>query len=291
MNNLFLREVRSITVVYSAQNNEELLDESRIVSWIMDYDYFFKTEIGVNNQQSLHLLFGRTLNILGPNLLEKLSRVVKIAMSGKDCGLSVGVQLSLREAIDLKENYKLMINSGIFNKIFLDFRDFSESFEENISAQIIVKEIICAKISLAILARPAVLDRIGILSLPELNSANFQIIPEANNQVKLNFCDFDKKRKTIPIYPVSSPQQIYDPCATRMQIFIDECGGVYPCQGLSKLPKISLCNVNTPFDGKIFSDKNEEFSLSKLFEKGPDISECYRGENMSICQKHRNMFL
>ena len=291
MNNLFLRQVRSITVVYNAQHDGRFVDEKCIASWLMNYDYFFKTEIGVNNKQSLHLLFGRNLNILGFNLLEKLARVIDIAISGKSCGFSVGIQLKPREAFDLKENYESMLNSKLFNKIFLDFRDFSESLEENSFAQKIVKELVSAGISLTILAQPAVLSRVGILNLSEINSANFQIIPEAKSPVKLSFLNFDKKTKTIPIYPASSLRQISDPCATRMQIFIDEYGGVYPCQGLSNLPKISLCNVNSPFDGEVFSDENENFRLSKLFEKGPDIPESYLGANKSICQKHRDMFL
>ena len=184
-----------------------------------------------------------------------------------------------------------MVDSKIFGRIFLDFRGFSESLCANDFVLELVEELVSKDVSLTMLAQPAVLNRIGLLDLPAINSVNFQVIPEYINQEESNFLNIEKKQKIIPIHSECSRKQFFDPCATRMQIFINEYGEVYPCQGLSRLPGISLCNVGDPFDGGVFFHANGTLFLHDLFSRGPHIPEYLRSSSTSICEQHRNMFL
>lgn len=284
----FLREVRSVTVLFDAQPDGALPDATRLASWLQEYDATFKTALGVPCGQSLHLLYGRTLNILGPRLLDQTPAVFTIAATARACGFSVGVQLKVREVLESATQLDALLEARPMGSVFLDFRDLPESGELDSSAVRLVEKLMSAGLSLTLLARPEVLRRIGALESEIVNASNFQIIPAEDDSTGAEAPRTGRARKIIPIGPgVDERRPPFDPCATRMQIFIGPDGYVFPCQGLAGLAEFALCNVEAPFDKACFSDEGSPLDLAGLLAFGPRIPESFSDRSLTVCERHR----
>jgi hypothetical protein len=286
----FLREVRSVTVMYDTLPDGTRPDATRLATWLLEYDAAFKSELGVPEGQSLHLLYGRTLNILGPRLLDHIPDVMTIAGTARACGFSVGMQLKVGEVIASPEQLEWLLDDPPMGSVFLDFREVPDQGELDVSALNLLEQLLSAGISLTLLVKPEVLRRMGALESVSVNAANFQIIPPGDNSPAQQPQPTTKRsRKIIPIGSLlehnSAP---FDPCATRMQIFIGPDGFVFPCQGLAGLNEVALCHIGDPFDSGCFTLRLRPLDLARLLALGPDMPATASVRALPVCERHRH---
>ena len=286
----FLREVRSVTVLYDTLPDGTRPDATRLGTWLLEYDAAFKSALGVPDGQSLHLLYGRTLNILGDSLLEHIPAVLTIANTARACGFAVGIQLKVHQVLGSAAQLELLLDDPPMASVFLDFRDVPENGEMDVPSLNLIEQLLAAGLSLTLLVKPEVLRRMGALESVLVNAANFQIIPPGDDSVAPQTQQrAGRSRKIIPIGSLlehnSAP---FDPCATRMQIFIGPDGFVFPCQGLAGLAEVALCHVRDPFDSSCFSPGMGPLDLAALLALGPDIPATASDRGLPVCERHRH---
>lgn len=285
----FLREVRSVTVLYEPLPDGSLPDAGRIAAWLQAYDTAFKIALGVPRGHGLHLLYGRSLNILGPRLLDQLPAVLTLAETAHACGFSVGLQLKIGEILEMPQELAALMDDRPMGSVFLDFRDVPDSGVLDSAALALVETFMDAGVSLTLLASPEVLRRAGVFDSVVVNAANVQIIPSADGAVEpvpLPQRPAGRPRKTIPIgAPLDRQRPGYDPCATRMQLFIGADGGVYPCQGLAGLGQLALCHVNDPFDPACVAPGGP-WDWAGWLSWGPGLAPALDGAS-TVCERHR----
>ncbi len=289
----YVREVRSVTVLFAPLPDGNLPDAARIAAWLQEYDAAFKLSLDVPNGQGLHLLYGRTFNVLGPRLLEQLPAFQTLATAARMCGFSVGLQLKVGEVLQATPALAHLLDDRPMGTVYLDFRDVPDSGAQDAAALALVEALLSAGLSLTLLARPAVLARVGVFDSLPANAANLQIIPSADEPgvpapALLPARPTGRRRRVIPIQGASDrPKQSFDPCATRMQFFIDPQGAVYPCQGLAGLQHMALCHVNTPFSSACLTEKGRGPELATWLAAGPPLPPQGPGPQGDVCERHR----
>lgn len=287
----FFREIRSVTVLYEPSAETEPLDVGRLVAWLQEYDQAFKAGIGITRGEGLHLLYGRTLNILGPSLLDHVAPVLLLTQAARACGMSVGIHLFVDECLDRPEELQALLEEQLVSSLFLDFSELRDDAAQNASVLPLIEQFIHRGLSLTMLAEVGVLRRLGALDSPAVNQSNFQIIPARERDAPLApFVTADKPAgKVIPITPVGAHEErLFDPCATRMQLFVDADGHVYPCQGLVGLRQVALCRIEESFALDGVATDIATTALSSLIARGPDLpaSALYQAAG-STCDRHR----
>lgn len=78
MNNIFIKEVRSITVTYDVQDGGEFLDEDLISSWIRAYDFFFKKSLDIQDKNHFTCFLQGLLIFWGVVSLKECLKYLKL---------------------------------------------------------------------------------------------------------------------------------------------------------------------------------------------------------------------
>ena len=207
---------------------------SHVSKWIESFDAFLRQKLGFDSGHNLFLATRRTIVFCGNAVLKARAEQLALCELGKKLGYATSVRITVVDALaDSQAYWELIAPTSAVSTVILDAPE-PPSGEPSDGVNRLVLRVIEAGKALSLIGSiPYWLDS-GVLGIQETNGTTFTMCGVSQQKARAD---------TVGLV---------DPCASRFQIFINNVGELFPCQGLVGIPAARIGHISAPLE-KSFS--------------------------------------
>lgn len=254
-------------------------EPDRLVAWLERFDGWYKAAIGSDRNQRLHLLYHRDVTLVGDRLLDHVAGIDRIARHAAALGFGFSITLPLGEAVAAEHRLLQLLECPGVSTVAISVSGDEEVTDPGTLARIL-SAIVRTKEHIAFIGSYDRISRFGLLDYEGVLSAQITIHPKEEGAAGA----------TLPI-----PSRPVLPCFSRLRLYVDAAGGIFPCLGLVGIPSACLGTVDDPMDRTVFGGRPYSLCLDRLARSGPDLTGPEPAERFTglpwICERHRRELL
>jgi len=268
--------LKSVAVLAPGRGRDLTVPLSRLGDWIVAYDGWYKTALGVLQGRRLHCLYHREVAFVGNSLLPAASRLAKFGHVARGLGYGVSLSVGVSEAVESEEAFFSLAALPAFNHVGLIFGE-DDCRPENLG--LVERLLARTSVKVGIIGPLGGVERMGLLASLALNRADVTIHPTGN----------------LPGGQPPPPSAWVAPCSQSFRLYVDSEGLLFPCLGLLGLPGAALGSVYEPLERTVFGGKPYNLDLGRLALAGPALDpESPAERELALpwtCERHRRAVL
>lgn len=246
-----------------------------LCQWLAEYDRWFKDTTGVSQGRRLHVLYARALRVAGAGVLQRAAELDELIVACRTCGMSAGLSVAFSEALEHRRTLERLwakLSGGL--GLVLD--EAAAAYPAQPCLDLV--ESAARATAVTLFGSVSLLEAWGVLDSLACNQAGLTLAPLA----------------ALPKANVAAVAEHWHlPCHTRMALFIDTRGDIYPCKGLMGERAFALGNVHEPFCATLLARNGvHPLPLRRLAERGPFFDgvppQVRSLGRASVCDAHRH---
>lgn len=232
----------------------------RATGWLHKWLAWFLRRNGVLDGRNLHLLYDRSVSVLGPGALRHPEEIAALAAVAAAHGATFGCELHLADCVTLEGTYREMLEGGRLKSILFNPLGWPADAEPE-AGLAVVEAAARSGAALILLGSPGFWERLGVLQSPIVNGANFRIVPGHQ--------PWYDDAAAAPHWTRSAA--VSSPCETRFAVYVTPAGDVYPCLGLVGQPRWRMGTVDEDPEQSGFVAAPTLRFLQAWADRGPDL--------------------
>jgi len=261
------------------------------MDWLERFDTWFKISAGIPDQCNLHLLYDRTLTVIGAGLLRAVPSLLAIGTLASNIGFSFCAQVELQDALGRRDKLDELLAARVVKAMFLDARTISDDVPR-LQCLELVEYLIRAEVSPVPMGPVAFWTSTGVLASPVLNGINFQLLPSRpHSQISQMSTAHLAGQSVVSLIKGADEAAEFNPCANRMEIIISSDGLIYPCRGTIGVAGCALGKLSDSIEDTALGEAAYPLDIARLFRVGPQLP---TGQTVShdlqipaVCARHR----
>jgi hypothetical protein len=269
-------DFRNITLLIGLGPDDAFsIPTDRLCEWIAEFDRWFKETTGIVRGCNLHLLYGRAVYLSPPEVLSRLSTVRRLFEATIEAGLNLSLNIAMSECAGHPAAFERLLECPpSAANIAID----EPALYAPTSACLgVVERLIDKGWNITLVGPIAAIEHWGVLDSELCNAQGFTMIPNASLQMPL--------LKAVKAH-------WFSPCHSRLGVYVDEHGILYPCRGLMGSKEYSLGSIfEPPSTSFLAGNRSYRLPLDTLARKGPFVDgvpeQALALERATICQAHR----
>ena len=286
-----------IFLLGASGNGTKSPDLERGADWLGEWIAWFLQHNGILEGRNLHMLYDRSVAVLGRGALERRSEIGRLSAVAQEHGATFASELCLTDCLKAADAYAELIQQGLLKSIIFNPDGYHD---EGGRALAVVEAAVRHGVAVILLGSPSFWDNAGVLESTVVNSSNFRIVPagdlwnsETNVPTKLE--DSDLARTELPITGAGTAWT-FSPCDTKFAIYVTPDGELYPCLGLIGCEQWCMGSIDQRPEESRFATDEMLTVLSRWGGEGPDLgtmrtSTEHRTYLPRICSAHYQLLM
>lgn len=273
------QQLKSVAIMLQTNDtgDDYQLDSVQLADWLVRYDHWFKESVGIFDGLRPFALYNRQISLFGADLLSVPEKLKSIAATSIRMGYAVSITVDI---LDLYHNFDLVTSfceESLLSSLGVTI-DRLHQLSEYIPIEDFIQQIVNLKRPIGLIGSITSLRDYNILSLESINGTDITIYSTFN--------EYNSIQPSIPLNPIKS-------CATRLQLYIDNLGYMYPCLGLFGMVDYAMGHINDEINDTALSGHGYRLNLLQLMKDGPDIQKSssplqQRDTTLPwVCEQHR----
>lgn len=265
-----LRSATFLTNGLTVVERRAFLNECK--DWIGNYNNWFLQMVGIHDGVGLHLLYDREIMITGENLLDCLLEIESVGKIARGYGFAFSISV-LGECLHSRLSEILSLADGkIVSAIAVTINHEEKSPDKLRTA---LEAIVAHGLNVGVIGEIKNIRKIELFGNEKISSADMTWYPLVAEGIARN-----------PPNPIRA-------CHSRLRIYIDSRGDIYPCLGMVGFEDGALGNIRDPIVSTGLCESPVLDLLDVWEVSGPRIvekSEQSNDEDMGlpeICRRHR----
>ncbi|WGW05999.1 hypothetical protein [Tropicibacter oceani] len=248
----------------------------RIGDWLGRFDAWYKDTIGIENTDRLHLMYHRDISLVGDRFLDHVPELARLAEIASGLGVGFSVTVPLDEALQDPQAMRALIGCRAVSTLGVSIDSDLQTPDAALLASILTG-IVAAKGHLAFIGDYDAIARLGLLDIPGVDSAQITIHPKSRGA------------------HLHSPDMPVAPCFSRLRIYGDVDGSLYPCLGLVGVPGMALGHLDQPIEDTVLGGAAYPLRIDDLARRGPALTGAPPQDRLTglplVCEHHRRALL
>lgn len=244
-----------------------------LTDWLRRYHRWYGEMLEIDQGRHLHLLYHREVSVLGSDLLQRVPALAEVASAARECGMGFSATVPLLEAIRNRIAFDALLAAPGVSTVGFAVEEPIEAPRNEIDA--VLSAVVQSKSHLAFIGPFSTIQALGLLDHPEVAGSQITIHP----------------KDTPPEGPLVIPGQPVDACFSRLRLFVDDRGELYPCLGLLGVDSARLGNVRDPIEVTVLGGAEYALDIERLAHHGPDLTQPVPAERWTglpwTCERHR----
>lgn len=254
----------------------------RATAWLDKWLAWFLQRNGVLDGRNLHLLYDRSVSVLGPGALRYPEEISGLAVVAATHGATFACELHLPDCIDMQETYRNLLAGGRLKSILFNPLNWPADAAPQSGLEV-VEAAARSGAALILLGSPEFWGRLGVLESTVVNAANFRIVPGHQPWYDGAVTDRQDHRGG----------HFSSPCETRFAVYVTPAGDVYPCLGLIGNRRWRIGAIESePQDSGFLADSKIQF-LQAWADNGPELGDMAPATDAThlplVCAVHRRL--
>ncbi len=266
----------ALFVTEDPQTGAYMPSVDRICDWLARFDDWYKATIGIEQTDRLHLMYHRDLSLVGDGFLDHVPEITKLAKAAGGHGMGFSVTVPIEDALAKPDRMQDLVDCRAVSTLGVSIEPGLEVPDSAVLERVLTS-VVAAKGHLAFIGDYATIARLGLLDIPGVDSAQITIHPKARGANLHN-----------PEMPVA-------PCFSRLRIYGDVNGSLYPCLGLIGVPGMELGNLDEPIENTVFGGRPYAMRIDDLARRGPGLKGPLPQKRLTglppVCEHHRRVLL
>ena len=257
-----------------ATGRDFLVPTALLVDWIGRYDDWFKEAAGIDQGRRLHLVYHREVSVAGEIPLQCSSRLVEIGRSCRGRGIGFSVTVEIGQAQRWREALDEILDAGVLSSLGVNV-DVNRTPDHAAADREWIESLLERGVMVGLIGAVHYFRDIGLLGSQALNRSNITVYPATAEGAE---------NLPMPLNPAR-------PCFSRLRVFVDSDGSLYPCLGLLRIGAASLGTVFDDLRETVLGGRESMLDLRQLAELGPELEQIASAQRQSglpwICEMHR----
>jgi hypothetical protein len=246
-----LFRIVSFVMALNDERTDFVVPALELAEWLEKYDRWFKQASGIEQGRNLHLLYNRTSSINCAGILRTADTLPALLRAATRTGIQLRVSTVLSECVELEPQLNKLLDAGL-NSISLYFDREDVAGAEAEACRHLMENLASRSINLLLIGYISGWERIGVLSSKTMMAQTFHLAPARSALAQRN-----------------RQSHAFDPCANRLQLYIDSVGRIYPCVGLAGLDAASLGSIYDPIEETVLNGHPASMDFNHLARVGP----------------------
>ena len=224
----------------------------RCIDWIERYSAWFLDRAGISSGRAAHLLYDREIALIGDRLLSCRKEIGRLGRRLKQLGFALSVTLDAAELLEQHEQLAQLLSSELVTSLGVVIPQTTpDSAGPPLLAAL--AQILDANVNLGLIVDSASCRRLGIYKSSRLSAANV---------------NFSSNEGGLVAHFSATPVR---QCYSRLRLYVDPAGDIFPCLGLVGIGEASLGNIDDPLEATGLDDAQVMDLLDHWHRHGPDV--------------------
>lgn len=249
---------------------------ARISRWLERFDDWYKLTIGCERTDRLHLLYHRDVTLVGARFLTHVPQIIEIAETAARCGVGFSLTVPLDEAMADEDAMMRIVGAKAVSTLAISVEGDDEAPDREQLARIL-QGVVAAKQHIAFLGPYDAISRLGLLDVDGVSSAQITVHPKDGAG------------------PPAISQTPVNACFSRLRIYADVTGELYPCLGLVGVPGARLGAIDDAIEDTVFGGAPYALDIDALARRGPALTGKAPEKRFTglpwACERHRRQWL
>lgn len=245
-----LRSVTLITDGLALDAQRQLL--SRCHDWISRYNEWYHMLIGITSGQGLHLLYDRELAITGDLIFESLPEVRQLGATARALGFAFSLSVT---DICLRKHFGEIVSLAqdrVLTSLAISISDMDED-ELSQSRLDAIENVVATGLNVGVIGDLATPSARALFRSQRLSGADLTWYPTGVKRARRGALMHD------------------DGCHSRLRLYIESAGDIYPCYGLIGLTSGLLGNIDQPLEETGLGETPVLDLLDRWEAHGPEL--------------------
>ena len=246
--------------------------------WIGELHQWFSAAVGMPQGQGLHLFYDRDVTLTGEALLECSAEIRALGTSARELGFSFSLALSAESLSDDLPHVLALTSPKVVTAVAVYLEPTAHSAAPEFLVDS-VEKLIQQGVNVGLIGDMRQFSDRGLLASQIVSAADLTWYPAT-----------PPGKNARPASPVR-------PCHSRMRLFVDGAGNMYPCFGLIGKTEGILGNIREPIARTGLAESPVLDLLDRWEREGPDTEEARQARHgdgteddkalPQICRWHR----